>query len=147
MLYKAKVTIKKTRRPRSYMQTADKVKIEKKYTIIIAVCCILPVVVLFIYGNFIIPTHREAFLKSELKGVVVDKYVNQKNHGLRTIQIKENQKETISELIANPDTLLYNYVIPGDIIFKTTNQDFFIVQRKDSIRKFIIPGDDWAAVY
>ena len=123
------------------------IKIEKKYAILIAACCILPLIIMFIYGNFVIPTHREEFLKSELKVVVVDKYVNHKNHGLRTIQVKENQKESSSELIANQDTLLYNYVIPGDIIFKTANQDFFIVQRQDSIRKFIISGNDWAGVY
>ena len=125
------------------MQTADKIKIEKKYIILIAVCFILPVIIMFIYGNFIIPTKRETFIKSELKCSVVDKYINQKNHNVRTIRIKENQKETITELISHLDTLLYNYVIPGDSVIKVTNQDFVVVQRQDSVRKFIILGDGW----
>ena len=130
-----------------YKQTADDVKIEKKYTMLIVVSCILPVIIMFVYGNFILPSNREAFLKSELKGVVIDKYVNQKNHSSKTIILKENQKETSSELITNGDTLLYNYVIPEDKIFKNANQDFFTVQRQDRSRKFIISGSNWAAVY
>lgn len=119
------------------------IKIEKKHTILIAVCCILPVIVMFIYGNFIVPTKRETFIKSEFKCMVVDKYINQKNHNVRTVRIKENQNETKYELIINGDTLLYNYIIPGDLIIKTTNQDFVVVQRRDSDRKFAILGDGW----
>jgi|688.fasta_scaffold1809490_1 hypothetical protein len=125
------------------MQTADKIKIEKKYKILIIVSCILPVIIMFIYGNFIVPTKRETFIKSELNCSVVDKYINQNNHNSRTISIKENKNEAISELISHLDTLLYNYVIPGDTIIKVTNQDFVVVKRQDSVRKFIVLGDGW----
>ena len=80
---------------------------------------------------------------SELKCSVVNKYINQNDHNSRTIRIKENQKETINEIISHLDTLLYNYVIPGDTLIKVSNQDFVVVQRKGSIKKFIIIGDNW----
>ena len=124
------------------MQTVNKFKIEKKYVILIASCCILPVLIMFVYGNFIAPTKKEEFIKSELRGFVVDKYIDQKNHRTRTVRIKENQKHTINEFIAADDTLFYNYVNPGDSIIKLANLDFLVVQRQDSIRKFKICRDE-----
>jgi hypothetical protein len=91
---------------------------------------------MFIYGNSIMPTKKEAFFKSELRGLVVDKYRNQKNHNTRIVRIKETKKEIFTELVAQEDTLFYNYVSTGDSITKLANQDFLIVRRQDSISKF-----------
>ena len=124
------------------MQTVDKFKIEKKHTILIGACCILPVIIMFIYGNFFAPTNKEEFIKSELRGFVVDKYIDQKNHRTRTVRIKENQKDIINEFIAADDTLFYNYVNSGDSIIKIANLDFLVVQRQDSLRKFKIYKDE-----
>lgn len=127
------------------MQGEDKIEIEKKYTILIRVILILPVLIMFIYGNFIAPTTRERFIKLKLKCIVVDKYINTKNHNTRTIRVKDDHEETISEIIINFDSLVYNYVIPGDSIIKATNQDFVLIQRKDSIIKITIHEDGWLA--
>lgn len=117
--------------------------LEKKYKYLIAMIFLSPLVFFFIY-SFFIPSHlcqlSYDFKKSNYKAVLVDKYIDQKNHRTKTIVFKIDSEE--GRLILPRDTSsFFEYIRIGDTLLKKESHSFIEVCRGGLMKKFNIYFD------
>lgn len=77
------------------------------------------------------------FKKTEFRGVVVEKYIDQKNHRAETIRVKRGTS-IFNFVLPVDSSSIYEYVKSGDSLEKVKGKDTVDVYRKDSINKFKI---------
>lgn len=113
---------------------------EKKYKYLIAIIFSSPVIFFFIY-SFFIPSHvcqlSDDFKKSEYKAVLVDKYIDAKNHQTKTILFEVNNKE-VSLILPRDTSSFFEYIQIGDTLLKMESDNFVEVCRGNSKKKFKI---------
>lgn len=81
-------------------------------------------------------THQESqeFLKDNYKGVVQNKFYNQKNNNVRTITINRNGKPW--DFVISSDTLFFSFIKIGDSLVKKQNEDFIEIHRSNTVTNF-----------
>lgn len=77
------------------------------------------------------------FKKTEFRGVVVEKYMDQKNHRAETIRIKRTS-DTFNFVLPVDSSSIYEYVESGDSLVKMKDKENVDVYRKDLIKRFKI---------
>ncbi|WP_042479537.1 hypothetical protein [Solitalea canadensis] len=79
----------------------------------------------------------EYFKKEEYQGIVMSKYLDQKNHSAQTIKMQG--KNDYGIILARDTSGFYDYVKAGDSLIKIKGQEYIKVYRQDSIlRQFKI---------
>lgn len=111
-----------------------------KFKYLVIIFCIAPIVFFFI-RSFFTSSHlcelSSKFKKSEYNGVVIDKYLDQKNHRTKTITIKVNESN-IDLILPRDTSSFFDFIVLGDSLFKEEQQNFIGVYRKDSLKTFKI---------
>lgn len=113
---------------------------ESKFKFLIIFFSIIPVVFLFIWGLFIPSDNCNLLLdfkKSNFKGIILNKYYDQKNHRTKTLIIKINDKNA-KLILPNDTSRFFDFIIVGDTVLKQKSTDFIGVYRKDSLKEFKI---------
>lgn len=76
-------------------------------------------------------------LKLSFEGLVIDKYIDHKNHNSKTCVILEDGDTTII-LLNFDESGLYNYLFVGDSVFKNNGDSLILVKRRNDIRHFYL---------
>jgi len=80
-------------------------------------------------------TIAKDFKRMEYSGIVLKKYIDQKNHRFRTITFKQGA----SDIVLSKDTSqLYVFVNVGDSIVKKRNDDYLTLFRASKVYTFKI---------
>lgn len=111
-----------------------------KFKYLIVIFFLSPVVFFFIRSLFV-PSNLcnllTDFKKSNYHAIVIDKFLDQKNHRTRTVIIKS--KESSFNLILPRDTSnFFDYIDKGDSLIKEMQKNFLTVKRGDSLKIFKI---------
>ena len=72
-----------------------------------------------------------------IRGCVINKYLDKKNHFDETIVLSNNGKNQLF-IIPNDNSGLYNFIEVGDSIFKDEDSLICFVKRDSIIERFII---------
>lgn len=77
------------------------------------------------------------FKKTEFRGMVIEKYIDQRNHGAETVRIKR-ATEVFNFVLPVNASKIYEYVKSGDSVLKKKDEHHVEVYRTDSIKRFEI---------
>jgi hypothetical protein len=70
------------------------------------------------YNNVGACAFKETYKKKEIMGIVNSKFIDEQNHGYKTIRLGVNLDKNI---LLNNDVDAFNYIQEGDSIFKPIN--------------------------
>jgi hypothetical protein len=111
-----------------------------KYKYLIASFFISPVIFFFVLGLFVPSSSCQLqtdFKKSTFTGVLINKYLDMKNHAIKTLDIKIVNKE-INLILPRDTSSFFDYVLIGDTLLKTKSDSVISVIRMGSLKKFKI---------
>lgn len=110
------------------------------YKYIIVLTTLIPLFFFFIY-SFFLPSHlcqiSDEFNNSSYKGVVIDKYFDQKNHRVKTVIVK-TEVGNISLILPRDTSVFFDYIMLGDSVKKKQKEDYISVHRQKSVKKIRI---------
>lgn len=110
-----------------------------KYLAVLGVLFIVIIVVAYLnrdsFGESLACSKANEFKKLEYSGVVSRKFIDQKNHRVRTISLRVNGNDII---LARDTSQLYVFVNVGDSIVKKRNDDYLSLFRASKVYTFKI---------
>lgn len=71
----------------------------------------------------------EDMITESIKGTVIDKYIDNKNHNYKTIVLREAE-ESRKKVLTQGYASLYKQIQIGDSLKKNINEDFYIIKSK-----------------
>jgi len=103
--------------------------------------CVVCGIIFFIYhsesARDIRKRRFERDISSEINGVLLGKYIDHKNHNIRTCVFKN--KEDINTFYLHFDRSgLYDYLVEGDLVRKSVGDSCFYVIRRNSCKEFTL---------
>lgn len=113
---------------------------KKTYSFIIIALLLMPLIIMFVYSLFI-PTRecerKIEFLNQEYNGVVIKKYKDRNNHGLRTLSISTGNTE-LGYILVNDTSLFYEDIKVGDTVVKRKYLNFVDLHKGLTIKRYRI---------
>ncbi len=93
---------------------------------------IAPVIFMAIY-SFFLPSDYEIFVKEQYRGIVVDKFVDSKNHSCETILIKKDGETELTKFVTFDDSIFFGLIQVNDTLIKKSDCNFLTVCRADTL--------------
>jgi len=73
-----------------------------------------------------------------MSGVVEKVFINTRNHNYKTVEIFNNNETSLVVVLDRDYSGLFEYLIPGDSIYKNENNREVIIIRNDTTATFIL---------
>lgn len=99
---------------------------------VIIVSCISPVLFMVIYSQFL-PSDCENFHSQKINGVILNKYIDSKNHNSMTISIQTEIHEITRRPLEFQDTILFRKLKINDLLEKPSGKNYYIINHLDTI--------------